>query len=123
MMSIQSVMDDQGFSTGPVWRSLSNNSLGRRISGSSVYAIVSKYARLAGILDRVGAHTLRHTGCTLAIEAGASIQQVQTHARHKNIETTMLYVHQRDRMAHNAADFIRLGEPGSDALREHDESL
>ena len=107
--SIRLVLEDQDFSSGPIWRSLSRNSLGRRLSGSSVYSIVAKYAAIAGLTDTVGAHTLRHTGCTLAIEAGASIQQVQTHARHKNIETTMLYVHQRDRLAHSAADFIGLG--------------
>lgn len=110
VQAIQDVISDQGFSSGPVWRSLSRNSLGGRLSGSSVYSIVTKHARRAGILERVGAHTLRHTGCTLAIEAGASIQQVQNHARHKNIETTMLYVHQRDRLAHSAADFIGLGD-------------
>lgn len=95
-----------GYSTGPVWRSFSNNSRGRRLSGASIYNIVSRHAKRAGIHDTVGAHTLRHTGCTLAIEAGASVQQVQTHARHKNMETTLLYVHQRDRLGDSAADYI-----------------
>ncbi|GAB5535264.1 MAG: site-specific integrase [Rubricoccaceae bacterium] len=95
-----------GFTTGPIWRSFSRNSKGRRLSGTSIYNIVNRHAKQAGIHDTVGAHTLRHTGCTLAIEAGASVQQVQTHARHKNLETTMLYVHQRDRLADSAADYI-----------------
>lgn len=98
-----------GTVSGPVWRSHSRNgSHGRRLSASAVYAIVNKQSRAAGIDGVVGAHTLRHTGCTLAIEGGATIQQVQTHARHKNIETTMVYVHQRDRLANSAADFIDL---------------
>lgn len=95
-----------GYSSGPVWRSFSRNSYGRRLSGASIYNIVSRHAKRAGIQDAVGAHTLRHTGCTLAIEAGASVQQVQTHARHKNMETTMLYVHQRDKLGNSAADYI-----------------
>jgi integrase len=70
--------------------------------------IVNRAAAACGIHGQIGAHTLRHTGCTLAIEGGASIQQVQSHARHKSIETTMMYVHQRDRLANNAADFIDL---------------
>ena len=98
-----------GHDAGPIWRSLSNNSKGRRLSGTSIYNIVHRTAKRAGIDGTVGAHTLRHTGCTLAIEAGASVQQVQTHARHKNLETTMMYVHQRDRLADSAADFIDLG--------------
>ena len=95
-----------GYSSGAVWRSFSNNSRGSRLTGASVYNIVSRHAKRAGIRDSVGAHTLRHTGCTLAIEAGASVQQVKSHARHKNLETTMIYVHQRDRLNDSAADFI-----------------
>ena len=95
-----------GYAEGPIWRSHSHNSRGRRLSGTSVYNIVSRHAKRAGIDAGVGAHTLRHTGCTLAIEAGASVQQVKNHARHKNLETTMIYVHQRDRLADSAADYI-----------------
>jgi len=92
---------------GPVWRSLSNNNRGGRLSAHSIYRIVRTTADRAGLSD-VGAHTLRHTGCTLALEAGASLKQVQTHARHKNIETTMMYIHQRDKLRDSAADYIHL---------------
>ena len=106
---IDSYIRSHGYSSGPLWRSFSTNqSRGRRLSGSSIYKIVRKHAERSGISERVGAHTMRHTGCTLAIEGGASLQQVQSHARHKNIETTMRYVHQRDKLAHSAADFIDL---------------
>ncbi len=97
-----------GISEGPLWRSLSNNSRGKRLSERSIYGIVERAARLADLPSEIGAHSLRHTGCTLAIEAGASIQQVQAHARHKNVETTMMYVHQRDRLRDSAADYIHL---------------
>jgi site-specific recombinase XerD len=102
------VKETYGYSSGPIWRSISNNSRGLRLSYTSIYKIVHRCAKMAGIAGQVGAHTLRHTGCTLAIEGGATIQQVQTHARHKNVETTMIYVHQRDRLANSAADFIDL---------------
>jgi site-specific recombinase XerD len=106
---IRAFADESGIRNGALWRSHSRNaSAGNRLSASGIYTIVSRSAITAGISDVVGAHTLRHTGCTLAIEAGASIQQVQVHARHKNIETTMVYVHQRDRLANSAADFIDL---------------
>ena len=107
--TISEYVSSRGYTFGPVWRSYSTNaSAGKRLSGSSVYKIVRRLGERAGIQDRVGAHTLRHTGCTLAIEGGASLQQVQVHARHKSIETTMRYVHQRDRLANSAADFIDL---------------
>lgn len=105
--AVERVRTVYGHDGGPVWRSLSNNSRGRRLSGKSIYNIVRRTAQRAGLPD-VGAHALRHTGCTLAIEAGASLQQVQAHARHKNLETTMVYVHQRDRLRDSAADYIHL---------------
>lgn len=98
--------------SGALWRSLSNNSRGHRLSDRSIYNIVSDAAQRAGLPDDIGAHSLRHTGCTLAIEAGASLQQVQAHARHKNLETTMIYVHQRDRLRDSAADYIHLKKKG-----------
>ncbi len=105
---IDAMREVYGISDGPLWRSLSNNSFGKRLSERSIYGIVDKAARRAGLPAEIGAHSLRHTGCTLAIEAGASIQQVQSHARHKNIETTMNYVHQRDRLKDSAADYIHI---------------
>lgn len=97
-----------GIHQGALWRSFSNNSFGNSLSDRSVYSIVNRYAKISGLSSSIGAHTLRHTGCTLAIENGASLQQVQTHARHKRIETTMVYIHQRDRLKDSAADRIRL---------------
>jgi len=107
--TITDLSTQDGITSGPLWRSYSTNGTrGRRLSASSIYMIVNRLAVSSGIAGTVGAHTLRHTGCTLAIEGGATVQQVQTHARHKNIETTMIYVHQRDRLANSAADFIDL---------------
>jgi site-specific recombinase XerD len=102
-----------GIDAGPLWRSVSNNSKNQRLSARSIYSIVHRAALAAGLSDEVGAHTLRHTGCTLAIESGASVHQVQAHARHKKIETTMVYVHQRDRLRDSAADFIRIDDDDS----------
>lgn len=105
---IEAMKQHYGIIEGALWRSLSNNSRGNRLSERSIYGIVDRTAKRAGLPDEIGAHSLRHTGCTLAIEAGASVQQVQSHARHKNIETTMIYVHQRDRLRDSAADYIHI---------------
>lgn len=106
---IEATKEAYGFASGPVWRSLSRNaSNGNRLSPSAIYEIVRKTAANAALPVDIGAHTLRHTGCTLAIEAGASLQQVKDHARHKNVETTMVYIHQRDRLRDSAADYIEL---------------
>ena len=107
---IRSMREYYGIDSGPLWRSLSNNSYMNRLSDRSIYTIVVRAATAAGLHDDIGAHTLRHTGCTLAIERGASVHQVQSHARHKKIETTMVYVHQRDRLRDSAADYIDLSD-------------
>jgi len=105
--AIENHKETYGIASGPLWRSISTRNLGGRLTPTSIYRIVRATA-FAANLPEIGAHTLRHTGCTLAIEAGASIQQVQSHARHKQIETTMVYVHQRDRLRDSAADYINL---------------
>jgi site-specific recombinase XerD len=112
-----------GITEGPLWRSLSNNNRGGRLSPQSIYLIVKRTAKRAGLSDEIGAHTLRHTGCTLALEAGASLQQVQTHARHKNIETTMLYLHQSDKLRDNAADYIHVRDPRGGSRSESEADL
>lgn len=103
---IEHLKEHYGYGPGPIWRSLSNNGRGNRLSTNAIYEIVRKTAIKAGLPNDIGAHTLRHTGCTLAIEAGASLQQVKDHARHKHVETTMVYIHQQDRLKDSAADYI-----------------
>jgi len=106
---VDDMMAEYGIVSGPLWRSMSkNSSKGRRLSPGGVYRVVKRTSERAMLSEEIGAHTLRHTGCTLAIESGASLQQVQTHARHKNIETTMIYVHQRDKLRDSAADKIHI---------------
>ncbi|CAN5566661.1 site-specific integrase [soil metagenome] len=106
--ALDNVRSIYGIVSGPIWLSLSkNSSRGSRLSGDAVYQIVRRAVRRAGLSDRIGAHTLRHTGCTLAIESGANVVQVQAHARHKNVQTTMAYIHQSDRLRDSAADYIK----------------
>lgn len=102
------------FSHGPLFRSLSNRNLGERLAADGIYRVVRRLAERAELFGSettrtsapIRAHTLRHTGCTLAIEGGATLQQVQIHARHKDLSTTMRYVHQRDKLRDSAADHI-----------------
>ncbi|MEZ4698682.1 MAG: tyrosine-type recombinase/integrase [Rhodothermales bacterium] len=98
---------------GPLWRSLSNRSKHERLSPGAIYRMIKRTARQAGfpstIADRIGAHTLRHSGISIALENGATIQEAQEHAGHASVETTMIYVHRRNKLEKNAADKINLG--------------
>ena len=78
----------------PMFVSYSRNSYGKRLTSRSISRIV-KMAMVAVGLDspRLTAHSLRHTAVTLALQGGATLQEVQQFARHRMIETTLRYAH------------------------------
>lgn len=104
---IQRMRDNYGIESGALWRNLSFNGTGERMSDRSIYNVVNRTAEKAG-LGSIGVHTLRHTGCTLALNNGATLKQVQDHARHAKIETTMIYIHNNKHLEDNAADYVKI---------------
>lgn len=104
--AVANVRDRCGWEDGPIFRCLARGpKYGARLSGQGVDARVRLAAKRAG-LPPVSPHVLRHTGCTLAFEGGARIEQVQAHARHVLVGTTLVYVHQRDKLGNSAADVL-----------------
>ena len=84
----------------PLFASLSNKTMGQRLKTRSLREIVKRAMRLAGFDDdRLTTHSLRHTAVTLALLGGASLQQAQSMARHTNINTTLVYSHNLDRVS------------------------
>ncbi len=51
--------------------------------------------------DRLSAHSLRHTGITMALDAGVPLRDVQDYARHRDARTTRRYDHSRDSLDRN----------------------
>jgi len=90
-----------------VWISLTRNK-GQRISVDTAYRTVLRYADLLDI--RMTPHSFRHTCATLAMEGGATPQQVQGHLRHASVTTTMQYYEDRQILDDNASDYITLNE-------------
>ena len=78
----------------PMFVSYSRNSYGKRLTSRSISRIV-KAALVSAGLDppRLTAHSLRHTAVTLALQGGATLQEVQQFARHRMMETTLRYAH------------------------------
>ena len=57
-------------------------------------------------LRPISPHSLRHTAATLALKHGATIRQVQAMLGHADIQTTMIYLHEQDRIVHAAEHHI-----------------
>ena len=73
-----------------------------RISPKNVSLSVKNLLRLIGLDDkRYTAHSLRHTCATIALQNGATFQEVQMVLRHKSINTTTIYTHNLSRESNN----------------------
>ena len=82
----------------PLFASTGNRSRGQRLTEPSISRIIKTRLINAGYdSHRISAHSLCHTSVTFLLEAGATIQEAQHHARHASPETTMIYAHNIDK--------------------------
>ena len=114
VVALHAYLDDRATQTGlesrpGAWRSLAGPLLatttGGRMRPSQLWELVRRLAHAAGITewDRLSAHSLRHTGITLALDAGVPLRDVQDYARHRDARTTRRYDHSRDSLDRSAA--------------------
>src|SRR5271155_793865 len=83
---------------GALFRSVSNNRTGnaaRAITADGIYKLVRAYSAALGF--EIGAHALRATAATNALDHQADIAKVQEWLGHANIATTRIYDHRRTR--------------------------
>ena len=66
---------------------------GRPLGRETIWRIVRKYARRAGLEKNVHPHTLRHSFATHLVSHGADLRTVQEMLGHVTIATTQRYLH------------------------------
>jgi integrase len=76
----------------------------RRRGGTS-----SDQTRVAGIVHRVGPHTLRHFFATHMLENGHDLRTVRSLLDHSDVRTTMLYMHVSDGGAASTVEALDTG--------------
>lgn len=83
----------------PLFCSHSSKNFGKKLTTRSVSRIVKNRLKAVGFDDtRLTAHSLRHTAITLSLLAGATPQEARAMARHADINTTMIYAHNINRI-------------------------
>jgi integrase/recombinase XerD len=83
---------------GPLFRPIRNNRTGKldkALDPDMVYRLVRGYSAQLGF--EIGAHALRATAATNALDHQADIAKVQEWLGHANIATTRIYDHRKSR--------------------------
>lgn len=109
LAALHTYLDHRAATAGsPAWRGMGGPLLattGWRMRPSQLWELVRRLAAAAGIAewDRLSPHSLRHTGITMALDAGVPLRDVQDYARHRDARTTRRYDHFRDSLDRSAA--------------------
>ena len=99
----------RGSEAGALFQSLSDRSNGERLGLSAIRHMVKGYYHKAGIFNgKKTSHSLRHSAISKV--AKHDLLKARQVARHVSIDTTMIYVHEQDRLSNPGEAFIDYGE-------------
>lgn len=78
----------------PLFTSASDRNNGERLQTRTIRNIVNNAYKNIGIYSKnITTHSTRHTAISLALMSGKTLQEVKEYARHQNINTTLIYAH------------------------------
>ena len=93
--------------TQPLFQSESNENKGQGISTRSIRKIVKNaFIKIGLNSNRITTHSLRHTAGTLALKGGAKLEEVKQMLRHSNINTTLIYLHNLERINNQSENIV-----------------
>jgi integrase/recombinase XerD len=69
------------------------NPQGKNLSRISIFSIVVRLGKMAGIQKKISPHTFRHSFATHLLEGGADLRIIQEMLGHESITTTEIYTH------------------------------
>lgn len=101
------VVRGQTKATEPLFLSHSNRNIAEPLTTRSLRRIIGQRLNAVGLkTDKVTAHSLRHTAGTIALMNGADLVSVKEMLRHSDINTTLIYTHNINRISNGAEKFI-----------------
>ena len=76
----------------PLFIALHKSYYGHRLITNTIWKLVRKYAKLAGITKPMSPHRIRHSSITTALDVtNGDVRAVQKLSRHSNLNTLMIY--------------------------------
>lgn len=91
----------------PLFISLASNGYGERLSTKSISKRIKKMLVDNGYNSKdLTAHSLRHTATTFVLKGGGDLQEAKEFARHSDINTTLIYSHNINRLENAPERYI-----------------